>query len=76
MKPLTPEELNEFPPDELVWVMFDKADPDQHVTGPMNLDYELALFAFLEKDDAEHMARLIKKDYGGCPSTASGLGRV
>lgn len=64
MQGLSSEELDKFPPDKLVWVMYDKAEPDQHVTGPINLDWEQGLFAFLEKADAEHMARLIKKDFG------------
>lgn len=64
MQGLSSEELDKFPPDKLVWIMYDKANPDEHVTGPINLNWEKGLFAFLEKTDAEHMARLIKKDFG------------
>jgi hypothetical protein len=48
----------------MVWVLYDAADPHHHVAGPINLEWELGVFAFLEKDDAEHMVRLTKKDFG------------
>jgi hypothetical protein len=61
MKALSEEELNKFPADARVWVVVDKADPNGFLLFPMNLDYELGLFAFLEQQDAEHMARMLKE---------------
>ena len=64
MQALSPKELDQFPPDKMVWVMYDKADPNHHVGGPINLNWETGVIAFLEKQDAEHMVRLIGKDFG------------
>jgi hypothetical protein len=61
MKALSEEELNKFPADARVWIVVDKADTNGFLLFPMNLDYELGLFAFLEQRDAEHMARLLKE---------------
>jgi hypothetical protein len=50
-----------------VWIVLDEQHPETHLLFPLNLDYEPALFAFLEKADAEHWARLIKQyapDFG------------
>jgi hypothetical protein len=60
MKSLSSEQLNQYPPDFRVWVVVDKAEPDGFLLFPMNLDDELGLFAFLEQQDAEHMARMLK----------------
>lgn len=76
MEQLTSKELNEFPLDTLVWIMFDKANPDKHVGGPMNLDWDLALFAFLRKEDAEQMAHLIQKDFGVAQELLRDLGKA
>lgn len=61
MECLDQEELNKLPVDARVWVVLDKANPDIYLLFPMNLDWELGLFAFLEQRDAEHMVRLLKE---------------
>jgi hypothetical protein len=63
MESLSSDELNQFPPDFRVWVVLDKATPDTYLLFPKDLLNELGVFAFLEKQDAEHMVRLLK-EYG------------
>lgn len=60
MKALTLEELLAFPRDQKVWVIVDKSDLDHQVLIPMNLDYDMGVFAFLEQADAEQMVRIMK----------------
>lgn len=61
MKCLNQDELNQLPVDARVWIVIDTADPNGFLKFPMNLDWELGLFAFLEERDAEHMERLLKE---------------
>lgn len=58
---LTPDQLNALPRDTRAWVILDTSHPEDYLTFPMNLDYDPAVFAFLEKQDAEHMVRLLQK---------------
>lgn len=62
MESLSAEQLSQFPWDKQVWVIIDKADPDNYLRIPMNLDYKLSVFAFLEKADADHLVRIMKKE--------------
>lgn len=64
MESLTSDELNSFPPDIRVWVVIDKNDAGHVVQFPVDLEYRMGVFAFLRKEDAEHMKRLLEK-YAG-----------
>ena len=61
MKPLTAEELRALPPGTRGWMVIDKNDLKNSVQFPMDLEYHMAVFAFLRKEDAEHMKRLLDK---------------
>jgi|ERR1041385_1797097 hypothetical protein len=61
MEPLTADQLTALPSDARAWVILDTSNPKNYLTFPMNLDYDQAVFAFLDKEDAEHMVRLLQK---------------
>ena len=56
---LSEEALSELPETSRVWVILDKADPDTYLLFPKN-DEVTVLWAFLKKEDAEHLMYLIK----------------
>jgi hypothetical protein len=50
---------SEFSDDSRVWVILDKADPHRYLLFPKNAD-TLALWAFMKREDAEHLILLLK----------------